>query len=335
MVAFGWRLHSSRNPGWEDHYVDYAALKTQIKTIQRQEREGLRDVAVDENAVLLDKLTHDLRQVSAFWDERCERYEHEFEDLRQRVAEMRAASDRGSPPPPGEKKGNDSPKGDAVASTWTAVASTSPFRSVSTRAISSAVCLWLSGSMLTDCLWLQVFEEEQRETALLKEFTLLRAQLERLDAFQKLNEEAVRKIIKKHNKQNPFFAGTIDTAALLDQQSFLRPAQTNHPLSLLKRGVAVEQSLMDQFGRAKIVEMWMWLRQNDAERRVQSLNSLQLSDRKKMSELGEMQDQGLLGSSLVDSSGNLKPSSASSACLTVFNTVGSTLGCTQHKQSIP
>ena len=38
MVAFGWRLYSSRNPGWEEYYVDYAALKAQIKTIQRQER---------------------------------------------------------------------------------------------------------------------------------------------------------------------------------------------------------------------------------------------------------------------------------------------------------
>lgn len=176
MVAFGWRLYSSRNPGWEDHYVDYAALKTRIKTIQRQEREGLRDVAVNENALLLEKLAKDLENVSAFWDERCERYEGEFEDIKQRVAEMHAATDRGSPmgrdpsPVPSGKDG-----GEAV------FPSTSPFRSV--------------------------FEEEQRETALLKEFTLLRAQLERLDAFQKLNEEAVRKIIKKHNKQNPFFAG--------------------------------------------------------------------------------------------------------------------------------
>lgn len=79
---------------------------------------------------------------------------------------------------------------------------------------------------------------------------------------------------------------------------------------------------MDQFGRAKIVEMWMWLRQNDAERRVQSLNSLQLSDRKTMTELGDMKDQNLLG----DTSGNPSSASASSACLTIFNTVGSTLG---------
>lgn len=253
MVAFGWRLYSSRNPGWEEYYVDYAALKAQIKTIQRQEREGLHELAVNENALLLRMLTQQLGEASAFWDERCERYERELDGIKHRVTEMRDAAARGSPR--------------AASSTDDSASELTPFRSV--------------------------FLEEQKETALLKEYVLLRAQLERLQEFQQLNQEAVRKIVKKNTKQNPSFAGTIDMAALLDKQSFLLPAQTNHPASLLKSGVAVEQSLMDQFGQPKIVEMWMWLRLMDMERRVESLGSHQLSDRKKMKELGDMKQQGV------------------------------------------
>lgn len=252
MVAFGWRLYSSRNPGWEEYYVDYAALKAQIKTIQRQEREGLHDVAVNENALLLRMLTQQLGTASAFWDERCERYERELDGIKQRVTEMRDAAARGSP---------------RAAAATDEASDLTPFRSV--------------------------LLEEQKETALLKEYVLLRAQLERLQEFQRLNQEAVRKIAKKNAKQNPSFAGTIDMAELLDKQSFMLPAQTNHPVALLKSGVAVEQSLLDQFGQSKIVEMWMWLRLMDMERRVESLGSYQLRDRKTMKELGDNKQQGV------------------------------------------
>ena len=285
MVAFGWKLFHARNPGWEEAYVDYAALKTQIKVIQHQETENLVLGADRENAIFSEQLSGDLTACSQFWVEHCELYENKLDEIIKRVAAVRSAKGKAA--------------AEAAEPSAEPSAAPSPFHGI--------------------------YESEQRQTALLKEFTLLRASLERLHDFQHLNKEAVRKIVKKHSKQTSF-AGTIDTAELLKQQAFLQEKgeQANHPAKLLERGIEVEQSLLEIHGNAKIIEMWMWLRLTDAERRVQSIGSMQQQE-KKQRESDHLALNPELTARLLEN-GPAETRSTGAKVLAVFNTVGAALG---------
>ncbi|KAL3931016.1 MAG: hypothetical protein SGARI_004313 [Bacillariaceae sp.] len=208
-MKFGKQLVSSQVHEWKLYYVDYKALKKEIKQSSENSRE--------EETAFLDKLSKSEYKLSRFYSDKEQWAVNYYESLQKRVADLRESARREEPGSPSSLSSND---GDMTASSPTGIADDLPMR----------LQKFSQKDFDSDATYLK---EAYRKMGASKHFqdyiyakkslVTFKRELDLLLEFLQINTTAFSKILKKFDKKN---GGTPireeRLAAILEKNTFLK-----------------------------------------------------------------------------------------------------------------